>query len=182
MFSKVVLRIVVRWTNTLISFPANAGIVFVQIVCVFLFVFYPFAWVIKCSCEIFFIICFVGNLLYNSPMFFCISYAFFNLFINMLFLCFPNFCNNFIEGSKMWKFRNVFNTTYFGFQSSLITFKKTRPDTRPFQLRTGGQGQICAFLHFSTCADGPTDGPMDGRTDRRMDGRTKPLKELRVCN
>ena len=35
-----------------------------------------------------------------------------------------------------------------------------------YQLRTGGQGQICAFPHFSTRADGQTDGRTDGRTDK----------------
>ena len=47
-----------------------------------------------------------------------------------------------------------------------------------YQLRTGGQGRICAFSHFSTRVHGPTNRPTDGRTD----GRTKPLIELRVRN
>ena len=38
-----------------------------------------------------------------------------------------------------------------------------------YQLRTGGQGQKCAFSHFSTRAHGP-DRWMDGRTDKTSYG------------
>ena len=48
------------------------------------------------------------------------------------------------------------------------------------QLRTGGQGRICAFSHFSTCVHGPKDRPTNQPTNRPTDGRTKPLIELLV--
>ena len=42
------------------------------------------------------------------------------------------------------------------------------------QLRTGGQGRICAFSHFSTRAYGRTNGP----TDQRTVGRDSDSRQL----
>ena len=53
---------------------------------------------------------------------------------------------------------------------------KTRP-IHGHQLRTGGQGRICAFSHFSTRVHGPTDQP----TDRPTDGRTDKASYRVAC-
>ena len=53
-------------------------------------------------------------------------------------------------------------------------------------LRTGGQGRICAFSHFSIQSPLRTDQPTNQPTNQPIDGptdkRTKPLMELRVRN
>ena len=63
--------------------------------------------------------------------------------------------------------RETENIDHIGF----ITIQQGR--IHGLQLRTGGQGRICAFYHFSTRADGRTDGPTDNASYRVASPRLK---------